>query len=330
MKKLIVSLLAMAALASCETAEEKSLPEPTPDNNLVPIELSAKVYGMEATTKAGSGVIETFDDTAIGVYALEEGTTDTYTWSASPYYHNATSEAVTIGTDNSITFAKKVFYPVNDKKVKFYAYTTEGSSTVTPPTDGPAAPTVKYTIDGKTDILIGTGTSGKISDNPRTNATITFDHILAKIDFSVIAETNFPADDYKVIKIEVTGVNKDVIVTLDDDATSVFSTSGSFIAYEDNTTGTAIAASGATPTAVNKSDIMLEPGATYGLTVTVGESSDLSKTTTFKVSGLTAPATKTKRTVKLTFNGTAMGGDASLNGWVEATTGDTEGKLEQE
>lgn len=328
MKKLFFSLLAMAALVSCETTEKTDLPEPTPDNNLVPIELRASVLGMEATTKA---VIKDFNNTEIGVYGLKEGATnDSYVWSKTPYYYSGTNK-VTISSDKAITFTQPVYYPIDDKKVKFYAYTTEGFTEKVDPTDTPAPAKIKYTLtDGKTDILFGKGVSGKISDSPRTAPTINFSHMLAKINFKVIAGKDFPETDYKVTKIAVTEVNSVITMSLEDNPTLTFETPTSLDAYADPS-GTVIAAQGGAATEVTDSDFMLEPESNYKVEVTVCETANTANTTTFKVkSVLKAPAKGKMQTVTLTFNKTAIGGNASLDGWTEVDAdASSTGNLEQ-
>lgn len=304
MKKLIVSLLAMAALASCETAEEKSLPEPTPDNNLVSIELSAKVYGMEATTKAE--MTNTLSGKTIGLYGVKEGTTtNKYEWTATPYFNN--SGTVTVEAENVISFTEKLYYPQDNKKVKLFAFYPK--ETVTGPGAG-TAPTVTYTIDGTQDILYGTATSVALKDKAAdTKVDLTLNHKLAKLDFKVVAGTGFETG-HKITKIVVTNTHTSLILNLDDGSLTPTGNAADIKAYT-HATGTEIT----TTTSALLGTVLVEAGVSYGLTVSI----DGDDTNTYTVTGLTSPNIAHYQTVTLTFKGTEIAATAKSGEWTPDT-----------
>ena len=295
MKKLIISMLALATLSSCDKSND---PQPIHNTDPQAIQLTAKVLSVETVTKAA---VTAFNDTEIGIYGVKEGTTaGTYEWTATPYYNNP--GGVKISSANAITFTTNVYYPMNNKKVKFHAFYPK-VETITAPGAG-TAPQVKYTIDGETDILYAEVESGTL-DNHITAANLAFSHKLAKLDFKVIAGTGFEAG-VKIKTITVKSVNADLILDLGTATVSAATPAqtADFKAY-DNAAGTEITAT----LSEVLGTVMVMPDETYQLELT------LDNGTVFNLTNQTAPSAGEAYTVKLTFKGTEVSATSSITDW---------------
>lgn len=302
MKRVIISMLALAAMTSCQKADEQdSFVNPAEPQEIL---LTAGVTRVEAATKAA--IADEFfpAGTTLGLYAITEGTSG-YTWGTDLAYNN--NGKVSVDADKNINIATtestpiKIYYPTDNKHVKFFAYYPTEGATVTPPSANISAK-VQYTITGKEDIMFAQAESGTLSTYDKSQkVALKFDHLLAKINFTVKAGDNFSGGS--LTKIEVAGSNTTVKMDVDDGSLK-FENLTTINAFNDEKDPKAITT---TETAAF-GEVMIEPGCTYSLNLTV-------EGVVYTLTNLTAPAKGQAKTVQLTFLGSEVSAQAAITAW---------------
>ena len=210
MKKLILSLAAVAALASCSQEESNNVPEVVPGN--VPITVSAGI-GTSVESKA----VVDGSQFAVGnnVFSLVAYSS---TSSSVADYTTVYSEMGPVNVNcvkaepNDLELATPKYYPTDvNTKLFFYAYAPTTGSFVAGNTT--TAPKASFTIDGTQDIMwavANENSSGGIAKNPtnQEQPTLSFAHKLMQIDFKTKADASFAGgDDVKVTKITIKNIN---------------------------------------------------------------------------------------------------------------------------
>lgn len=195
MKKLMISMLAMAAMVSCSSEGILDNEEPVINGGLVPIKMTAEIGHL--TTKAAidqdatSGAL---NKDLENVYFLRSDETDAADWSTS------VPLKATIQKGGDIQFSSPQYYDKNgSKKAYLIGYYPKATST----DNG----IVKWTITGKEDIIISDSQSGsKTSTSP---LKFTFGHQLTQLQFKVKAPTGETLTGEKLKSITVTDLRNE-------------------------------------------------------------------------------------------------------------------------
>lgn len=191
MKKLMISMLAMATMVSC-TNEIETPDQPINDGN-VEIQLNA---GIAATTKAP--VPSTLkNDLAVLFLRAADGST-TADWATTP----TTIKAVISKEDgNPITFKKedgttdqKLYYPTAGSNAHLAGYyidnaTVSGSTNV-----------LTLSIDGQQDIM---ATKGQSASSSTQFKTFEFQHLLSQVKIQLVGEAAAQTAFGKIKKVDI-------------------------------------------------------------------------------------------------------------------------------
>lgn len=298
MKKLIFSMLAMAAMVSCSN-EGDPINEINPpvDGEKVEIKLNAGVVGVE--TKAA---IETWD---------AEGTKVQFAYGVDGINFTTAWNAI-INSSNVVAFKAENF---TDPEAHYYDSNIDVKTHLIGFYPNSAATTitnnqVPFTITGKEDIM---ATEKKVGDRSNMiSGSFTFQHLLAQLKFKFAKGTGLE-DGIKVTKIVVNGTKNAAVLELSD-PTKLNFTAGvitALTAYEDETGETI-------PTAENTTmgSIMVEPGVSITLDITTTEG-------VYSGIAVTVDGESTLKsnayTVTLTFSKKAVEGTAEVGAWTNKT-----------
>lgn len=191
MKKLLVSLLAVAAMASCSKSETESVAAPETNSDLV--EILVKSTSRSIDTRAPfEGTIS--GDNQLTARVIASATSADYT---TPYKDGQMTFA-----DNGTTqvgFSDKAYYPVDGSTLYlcglYPADKWENATT-----------TAVYTFDGKTDIMAAAEVSSSKSEaQGGTYPTLAFKHLLTKLVIKAKAEDQAAIDAWgKITEITLT------------------------------------------------------------------------------------------------------------------------------
>lgn len=174
MKKLLVSLLAVAAMASCSKSETESAAAPETNSDLV--EILVKSTSRSIDTRAPfEGTIS--GDNQLTARVIASATSANY---STPYKDGKMTFA-----DNGTTqvgFSDKAYYPVDGSTLYLCGlYPADNWQNVTE--------TAVYTFDGKTDIMAAAEVSSSKSEaQGGTYPTLAFKHLLTKLVIKAKAE----------------------------------------------------------------------------------------------------------------------------------------------
>lgn len=192
MKKVIL-MLAVAAMASCS----KSDVETRPDLN---IKMRSNAVEAVAGTRVYDGVIGT--DNALTARVLVSKTSgqygaDLYADGTMTFSDNTTAVSFNTGATGN------TFYPANGDNVYLFGlYPSDAAWTLETDNTG-----FTCAIDGKTDIMVSPELTTNKGDAPSAYKQFVFDHVLARLDISVVAENQAAIDAWgEVTGIELTGV----------------------------------------------------------------------------------------------------------------------------
>lgn len=198
MKKLMISIFALAAMVSC-TSEEEII-----DNgSKVEIKLNAAVSGM---TKAAIDSDFSTDLDAYFVRADAETTTEAanLTWSSSALYAKIAAtagHAISFYSDKDRLTSTPQYYDTGNKNTYLIGYYLGNA---TPSEIDASSKSLTFTIDGSQDIMV---TSMATGSKTSKFSSLEFQHKLSQLVFSVAAQSdavNDVKDIYGTItKIEV-------------------------------------------------------------------------------------------------------------------------------
>ena len=179
MKKIILSLLAIAAMTSCTKSSEEEIDPNAP----VEIELTAGL--LEAQSRAA---IES--NTVSGVSILrKDGTDETNDWGTT-----AKTVDITNSNDNIFDTNKEYYNPNATIHAYFLGYYPAGTVSGT---GVDQIVTFNPTLDNcSTDILYSPSVDLGTKGTPTSNAKLTFKHQLARINFVFVKGNGYPSDDY--------------------------------------------------------------------------------------------------------------------------------------
>lgn len=191
MKKIFMSMLALAALASCSS--EEVLNEPVDSNKPVEIKLTAGV--LDVTTKAPIEAGSTFLPSIVGWEGTVAPTTGEPKWTTEP------DAAITAGNGTSITLKDKQYYNADGTTHTYIcAFYPKGTLTA----DG--ATTFSNT-KGDVDVMLTDGIvdAGVKPASTPTAKALQFKHMLTQLNFTATGDASL-ASGTKVTSIKVKGV----------------------------------------------------------------------------------------------------------------------------
>lgn len=295
MKKLMISMLAMAAMVSCTS--EDILPS---DDDNQPVEIKATAGISEITTKS-TGVIQNGDVvTEIGFIRNDgEGTP---TWSTA----TLTGFAATIAADGVMTFTPAQYYDSN-AKINTYLIGYH------PNTGTRTNNEVVYTITGQEDIMCTALLKGDKTTNKTTALTSIFDHLLTQLSFKIKADDQAAIDAWgNVTSIEL--INQQTTATLTLDTKTLVFSGDATNSISIGSTSTAFDSTPTTEVAFGQA-IMVQPGQSK-YTVKVKTANN---TEGIDVDLTVDAAVSTSYVVTLTFKGTTIGATATIGTWKTGT-----------
>ncbi len=320
MKKIVVSAMMLAALASCSTEKEET-PQIDAENvrtAIVPnADIESNVIGRAAVE--GTSFAEGTD--VFRLSAFESATEPAENWTA------AGAEAfenmqVNCAASGSLALAAPKYYPptgADAQKLWFYAYAPAANGTYTNG-DGATKPSVRYTITGQEDIMTGkvtgaNGFGGVAKGETQRHPAFRFSHLLKKITFKVKAGDTFDAgSNTTVTQIVVRNVKTSASLNVVDGT----------LAFDGEADGSLTLAGGSTTiTAAGASVpgcLMFEPGTTFTVSVTAGGVTYADATVT--LAGADAGEAGVSHEVTLTFHRSGIVPTAEIVAW---TSGDDAG-----
>ena len=283
MKKFILSILAIAAMASCTKTSEDDV-----DPN-VPVEI--KLGGSITALSKAAVTTNTFT-----AQVASSGITNNYTtslWSG--------TDAGKINVNNgSVTFTQTEYYPNDGGTVYMKGFAPQATIN---------AGQVAYTISGKEDIMVTSEISGSRTDN--TNKELTFNHLLTQLKFKLVAE-DADAITYwgSITSITVKNVEKDLVLNTGELSIATTSNKGDLEVSEEFTS------KALTTTPAENGYIMVLPSTTaYVLNIKTAENTqgvDVTISPVVTVKG-------TAHEITLTFKRSEIASSAKTTPW---TTGD--------
>lgn len=293
MKKLILSILVIAAMTSCTKSSDEEIDPNAP----VEIKMNAKI---ETTVALGRSAVNQLSEATLTDFAFfradgdQEGTN--LDWTSEPL--NAGVEA-----DGTIKFTPTQYYnPVATIYAHFIGIYPKSAGSIA---TGKFTFTTEQVNKGQTDIMYATKVSG--NKNKTDNLAIKFDHALSQLKFKFAKGTSFTSTNATVTSITIKGtklpkeMNLSTGVITYNDATEdiklTFNTN--------NTIGGATA-----PTEV----IMIDPNSTgikADITIQDGES-----ILTFNDIAINVTPNKGESNeIELTFEQKEVSGQASITEW---------------
>lgn len=295
MKKLMISMLAMAAMVSCSSEGILDNEEPVISGGLVPIEMTAAIGNL--TTKGAIGQDASGNLTApltnVSFIRADGATPD---WTAGDII-----TGVSIGTDGKITFPEdnKQYYPKDGSKANLFGYYPVPKST-----DGNI---LKWEINGTQDIIISSALSG---DKKTTgDLEIPFTHKLTQLKFNILAVDAVSGEKLKHIKVKNLKTHAQYDPTA---ASDQFSFDG---AESDLTTEGAIQDTDISTTGIEGGTLLIEPAASAKqfsievVTITSGVEKTYSGTVEI------GAAQNTSYDVKLSISQQEVTGKATVSQW---------------
>ena len=320
MKKLFISVWALAALAGCSTEKEEIRGIDT-DNARTAIAPSADIENNVISRAAVDGTSFAEGNDVFRLSAFEAATEPTDNWTAdgAQAFENV---QVNCAADGTLSLASPKYYPptgTNAQKLWFYAYAPSGTYTNG---NGATKPSVSYTITGQEDIMTGkvsngNGFGGVANGTTQTHPNFQFSHLLKKITFKVKAGDTFDAATNTavsqiVVKNVKTSASLNVVdgtLTFSGNADQSLTLSGS---------STTITTEGASVPGC----LMFEPGTSFTVSVTAGGVTYADATVT--LTGTDAGKAGVGHEVTLTFHRSGIVPTATITDWVKGEDADVD------
>lgn len=216
MKKLILSLAAVAALASCSQEEGNNVPEIA--QNGTPIAVSAGIETSVVTKAPVTGTA--FKDGELNLFRLvayDNATQSKPTDFSTPYFKNSGKGDVNVnskqGSDSKYQLLPDPaqYYPADGNYLYFYAFAPGGEGVWTfTPNASASATTAIITIDGTQDIMWARDETGiRKMQGTQTQPQLDFTHKLMQVTFKAQADESFTGSD-KVTKLTIKGIGTKV------------------------------------------------------------------------------------------------------------------------
>lgn len=307
MKKLILSLLAIAAMTSCTKSSEEEVDPNAP----VEIKLSAGVLEAQARS-----AIETNAITGISILR-KDGTDNKTDWGTS-----VKTIKIEDASSNIFDTEKEYYDPNTSIHAYFMGYYPAGTISG----NGVDQIITFYPVlsDCSTDILYSSEVDLGTKETPTANAKLTFKHKLARINFVFVQGEGYPTGDYiKSIKIKSIGLPK--TMKLSDGSLTFDAAVADGIEVLKNTDDTkfTIIPAGTSTTATDAAMIQPEQIIKLDITTNKGTFSDIE----VKVGGNSINTTDNKieagkqYTITITFSGKAASTTGTVEAWGNSITG---------
>ena len=318
MKKIFVSIVALAALAGC-SKEEAGFPENDNNNQTdrVAIAPCAAIENNVVSSAAVEGDKFTAGTDVFRLCAFLSGDVAPTDWSVAAGTEAFENLQVNCSDAGTLALSEAKFYPptgTSAQKFWFYAYAPSTNGTYTKG-NGADKPSVSYTITGQEDIMIGkvtndNGIGGAVKGADQKQPAFNFTHLLKKVTFKVKAGDTFDAgSNTTVSQIVVKNVKTSAVLNVVD-GTLAFSGNAdqSLTLADDNTTITTEGAS-------VPGCLMFEPGATFTVSVTAGGVTYADATVT--LTGTDAGKAGVSHEVTLTFHRSGITPTAAITDWIK-------------
>lgn len=299
MKKIFMSMLALAALASCSS--EEVLNEPVDNGERVPINLRAGVVQVET-----KGAIESIPSSGLdNVVFVKSDNTSAMDWT------NATKYTASIASGGAVTFtAGTLYYPINkDEKSFLVGYYPEsiGTHANGTVTIGDAQ------FTGQEDIMFATELSG--SKGTPITGTAQFQHQLSQLKFTLTKGDGFD-DTNKVKAITVKGTCKPTALDLKTGKLTYAATPAPLTITDNN--GIAVSTDGTECTQTVLIQAVEASGSDLTITLDI-ELTDGTKIEDVAVSGITKPTASQSHNVTLTFKQKEIAANAEISKWTPSS-----------
>lgn len=304
MKKIFMSMLALAALASCSS--EEVLNEPVDNGQRVPINLKAGVVQVET-----KGAVKDLAAGLTNVVFVKSDHATAMDWA------NATKYPASIETDGTVTFTENTPYYSTDENTKSFltAYYMDGKGTLTI-SDG------KVTIadadfTGQEDIMFAKALSG--TKTSVITDKVSFEHKLSQLKFTFKKGTGY--DDTKTVKeITIKGTHKPTELDLKTGTLTYATTTSSLIVTDDS--GAAVTQAG---TEWSKT-VLIEAVESSGTALSIKLDIELSDGTIIPdvtVNDISKPGISESHNVTLTFQQKNITATAEIAPWTPSSTNGT-------
>lgn len=307
MKKLMISMLAMAAMVSCTSEGILDDQDPVISDGLVPIKMTAEIGHL--TMKAAIGQNEadgklTADLAGVNFLRSDGATADWSTLGTPIQASILKANAAAHIAEGTIKFAEgsEQYYPKDGSTTHLVGYYPAATST----NNG----IVSWTITGKEDIIISDVKSG--SKTSAAEISFAFSHQLTQLQFTVKAPTGEPLTGEKLKSITVKKLR--TTAQFDPDASGApFTFTGE--ATNDLTTENPITGTDLSDTGVSGGTLLIEPSvaaADFDIeVVTVADNKEKTYKGTVKIGA----AATTSYDVNLTISQKEVTGTATVGKW---------------
>lgn len=311
-KRTFITLLAVAALASCSKSETEPAnpPQPgTPQESQVAITLSAGIDATSETKAAVSGTA--FPENTTNVFRLTA-----YAGTAAPSADWSTAyfadQQVNSGAASALSLHDMKYYPADGtQKLYFYAYAPAATSLTAG--SGSTAPVANYTLTGQEDIMAAQEITGiaKAATGEQPQPALAFTHKLMQVRFKLVKDASFETGK-KVTEIKIKEVKNSAKLNVSTGALTFNATTANLSLPITAGTNDEITAAGTTMDGC----LMLEPAATVKVSVTAGGITYDNVTAT--LSGTNAGQAGVSHLVTLTFKRNSIVPTASITNWTDA------------
>lgn len=300
MKKIILSLLAIAAMTSCTKSSEEEIDPNAP----VEIKLQASIDNTPIIIGRSAGAVDglTKEITDVALVYLE-GTTPTWT-TVTEDKVLTTSIAQTSGT---ITLPSKLYFPADGSNANFIGYHPKTNCTL-------ATGTITFTgLNGQQDIMYAPASSGnKTTEDGCIKPT--FSHKLSQLKFQFEKDASYAATA-TIKELKINGTKLPVSMNLSDGVVTYEGTSSPITVFTDKTYSIAEAGNGTPVTDI----IMVEAGASITADITITIDSKDINVTNVPIT-LTSVAGKA-HLITLTFKQKEVSGQAEVAEWANGDAG---------
>lgn len=281
MKKMMIAMLAVAAMTSCSNENDGVQPD---SGSPAEIKLSANVLNvLNAQTRAVVNAGDAFD----ARFAASATTADY----SSPLWN----EEAAVAAAGVVSLTNKQYYPVDGSDVYITGYAPKSTAT-----DG----AVSYTLTGQEDVMMTQQLSG--SKATATALAFEFKHKLTQLKFKVMASSSFPTG-VTVTEIKVNGTKTAASLALKDGMLTFSGNAAPVMAFTGKSY--AVTAAGTAATEV----VMVEPAVPLTLDVTIN---DGSTTTVFSDVSITLTTKAgSSHLITLTFENQEIQATASVAPW---------------
>lgn len=318
MTRVIASVFCIAALASCAkeaaTSQEDGSETITPTAGMSVSAASVSRADLPAGPVAGPA----FPNSTQNLFAVTA-----YQGSATPTSYNNTyfdNKAVESDGEGLLRFTDPQYYPADKGKLFFYAYSPVATGYEAG--SGSTKPVVKWIFTGQEDIMyaedvtgIGKAEAGAQQQQP----DFTFSHLLKQVRFKLVKGAGF-GDNIPATQISITNTRTQASLDL---ITGALSFSGD--AKPLSITGEYYIQGPNEAQPIDKC-LMCEPGTQLDIEIIAQDNLyKTSLTLASQTAGVTAGAAGVSHLVTLTFIGTLIQPEATIEPWIDA--GETSGEI---